>query len=820
MAEGGPRGKENPGLADAAGISSIPLGLPKAVATGGATTGAGDAVSPRRAAVVAGLAITLLALAGVFVIEPPAGVLRMLGGPKTELARYGGLRMLWTPPPGIDVDELSRHYNRQDGAFVIDVPEVAKADVAETAERLGGAGRLEFHVVREVPEMVSLIKLMQLPMRNAKPVDAEPDQWRPEQGGGPIFDYYLHGTSRAAIEQLVADAERQGWHLPAGTHFAYEYRDRDHDWRSYVIDDAVALDGGAIANAIGGYDPNTNRPIVMLEFTREGSFMFGDLTARIVGHKLATVLDGEVKSAPIINSAIRGGRAQITMGGGDALKQEKERDALVHTLGSGVLPRGGHIVEARYVEPESTFVRLMLARLLLAALCGLVGAAGAFGAVRVLRPQRRREAVLPRTTSIVPKLAWTALPLAVYVVGSQLVLPGVNGLELMHVLRGGSSLFGQQTISVFALGVTPIITSYVIVEVVASIVPRWRKLRDLPEGRRKLGIAVGIATALVATVQGYFVAVYMEALSRGGADVVSHPGMGFRLLTTATLVAGAMSLAWLASLATQRGIGNGYAVLAAGSWLLGLPSAIDRLSHAEIMLFACCALAIWAVYLVASSWRTRELRTVGLPTPVAGIAPLSDAGGLMTLIAQLAALGVIIEPYRWMAPLQYESIAFAILIVMTVVWSYAFARPSRRREQLARAGVEPASWEMWLRATALSVLVLVVIRAIARVAFRVDGGLGHLGDPVMLVTVAATMADLWGETRARRAGLVAVWPLHDPLLADALVDMLGTAGIPAHIQHRRLRSLSWIFGSYVPMHVLVPADQAEAAHKTCRSLFE
>ena len=55
-----------------------------------------------------------------------------------------------------------------------------------------------------------------------------------------------------------------------------------------------------------------------LDFNRYGSRVFGDLTSQIVGKKLATILDDKVKSAPIINGAIRGGRASITMGGSDA----------------------------------------------------------------------------------------------------------------------------------------------------------------------------------------------------------------------------------------------------------------------------------------------------------------------------------------------------------------------------------------------------------------------------------------------------------------------------------------------------------------------
>jgi preprotein translocase subunit SecD len=113
---------------------------------------------------------------------------------------------------------------------------------------------------------------------------------------------------------------------------------KDAYWRSYYLERAVSLTGSAISKAQPSYDQNTNRPNVSLEFNRFGSRVFGDLTAKIVGKKLATVLDDKVRSAPVIQVAIRGGRASITMGGQDAEEQEKQVNDLVNVLRTGSLP--------------------------------------------------------------------------------------------------------------------------------------------------------------------------------------------------------------------------------------------------------------------------------------------------------------------------------------------------------------------------------------------------------------------------------------------------------------------------------------------------
>jgi preprotein translocase subunit SecY len=806
--------------------------LPRAIASGGTEPSARSddalvAVAPRRAALTIGALAAAFLVAVLYIVTPPTAVLRWLGGPSSDLERYGGARIVWEPRPGLDTTSLDGKYAREGNAYVIEAPGVPEDDVAVTAQRLAGSGRLEFVVVREVPEMGELARVLGLPMRNQQPVDVDVDQWRPEEGGPPHTDYYLHGHTRAAIETALDEAKRRGWHLPPGTHIAFEHGSRD--WRTYVLDDEVALDGSAIANAYGSYDPNTNRPIILLDFGRDGGRKFGDLTARIVGGKLATVLDGEVKSAPVINTAIRGGRASITMGGADPLQQEADRDALVATLKAGSLPIGGRIVEARYVPPHDTTFRLLLARLLLAGAGGAVAGGLAWLAVLLLRPYRLRVRPLAGSAKIATKLVWTGVALAAFLIGVTIVLPGVNEVEITHVISRGShrepGWFALESFSIFAIGLMPAITSHVIIEVIASIVPRWRKLRDGgPLARKRLGIAVGIATLVVATVQAYFIARYMESLSRGGAEIVAHPGMGWRWLTVATLVAGTMSLCWLASLITQRGIGNGYAVLIASGWLLSLPGRLEPLGGGELVLFAAGALAIAGIYLVASSWRLRGLRSAGILVPAAGIAPLSDAGGLMTLVGTLAALGVfgrlVSRTADLLQPLHYEAIAFAVVVVMSFVWTFAFARPKRRAKELARAELTAPTGEMFLRAALMSALVLVAIRALQRIAFHTDVTVGSLLDPLTLLVVTATIADVIGEARDRRRGLVNAWPLHDPLMADVVRDRLAANGIDSHIQAQRLRSLLWIFGSYVPMHVLVPEDRAADAAKLCRELFE
>lgn len=89
-----------------------------------------------------------------------------------------------------------------------------------------------------------------------------------------------------------------------------------------------------------------NQAVVGLEFNSEGADKFADLTAKNIGRQIAIVLDGEVLTAPVVQEAITGGRAQIS---GSRSIEDAERLAIL--LRSGSLPVKIEILENRTVGP-------------------------------------------------------------------------------------------------------------------------------------------------------------------------------------------------------------------------------------------------------------------------------------------------------------------------------------------------------------------------------------------------------------------------------------------------------------------------------------
>ena len=59
------------------------------------------------------------------------------------------------------------------------------------------------------------------------------------------------------------------------------------------------------------FDQTTYKPHIVLEFYDEGAKLFGDITSKNIGRRVAIYLDGSPISIPVVQEAITGGRAQI-----------------------------------------------------------------------------------------------------------------------------------------------------------------------------------------------------------------------------------------------------------------------------------------------------------------------------------------------------------------------------------------------------------------------------------------------------------------------------------------------------------------------------
>ena len=109
----------------------------------------------------------------------------------------------------------------------------------------------------------------------------------------------------------------------------------------------VEVDGASLTDARPGQDNQNGRWVVNFTFDSVGARRFGDVTTANVGRRFAIVLDDKVISAPVIQTAITGGRGQIS-GNFNA----RSAQDLAVLLRAGALPAPLTVVEERSVGPE------------------------------------------------------------------------------------------------------------------------------------------------------------------------------------------------------------------------------------------------------------------------------------------------------------------------------------------------------------------------------------------------------------------------------------------------------------------------------------
>jgi len=174
--------------------------------------------------------------------------------------------------------------------------------------------------------------------------------------------------------------------------------------------------------------------------------------------------------------------------------------------------------------------------------------------------------------------------LVVYRVGAHIPVPGIDPAALQQLFQGQQggilSLFNMfsggalSRFTVFALGIMPYISASIIAQLMTYVIPSLEQLKKEGEsGRRKITQYTRYGTLVLAIFQALGIALALE----GSAGLVINPGMGFRMTTVVSLVAGTMFLMWLGEQITERGLGNGISILIFAGIAAGLPNAIGGL---------------------------------------------------------------------------------------------------------------------------------------------------------------------------------------------------------------------------------------------------
>jgi preprotein translocase subunit SecD len=116
----------------------------------------------------------------------------------------------------------------------------------------------------------------------------------------------------------------------------------------YVLKGDAVLTGDDVNDARDVADMDNVQYYVSLEFKPRGQAIFADVTGANIKRRFAIVLDGQIKSAPVIQTRINGA-ASITMGAGTLEEQAQSARMLALVLRTGALPAPVEVGEVRTV---------------------------------------------------------------------------------------------------------------------------------------------------------------------------------------------------------------------------------------------------------------------------------------------------------------------------------------------------------------------------------------------------------------------------------------------------------------------------------------
>ena len=181
------------------------------------------------------------------------------------------------------------------------------------------------------------------------------------------------------------------------------------------------------------------------------------------------------------------------------------------------------------------------------------------------------------------KIFYTFMMLVVIRLGSQLPTPGINAsyiqdffaqntgeaFNLFNAFTGGS--FEQM--SIFALSITPYITSSIIMQLLTIAIPKLEEMqKEGEDGRKKIASITRYVTVILALIESTAMAVGF-----GRQGLLEEYNFVNAAIVVLTLTAGSAFLMWVGERITEKGVGNGISIVLVINIISRVPSDMTTL---------------------------------------------------------------------------------------------------------------------------------------------------------------------------------------------------------------------------------------------------
>ncbi len=319
------------------------------------------------------------------------------------------------------------------------------------------------------------------------------------------------------------------------------------------------------------------------------------------------------------------------------------------------------------------------------------------------------------------KIGYTFLMLIVIRIGSQLPTPGVNtefiqnffaqntgeAFNLFNAFTGRS----MERMSIFALSITPYITSSIIMQLLTIAIPKLEEMqKDGEDGRKKIAAITRYVTVILALIESTAMAVGF-----GRQGLLTEYNFVNVAIVVLTLTAGSAFLMWIGERITEKGVGNGISIVLVINIVSRIPSDMTTLFEqfvkgkpiasaalaVVVILAIIIALVVFVVILqggvrkiaVQYSQKVVGRKTYGgqssnipLKVNTAGVIPIIFASSLMQTPVVIASFlgkgngtGIGSEILRglnqgnWCNPAQLKySWGLLVYIILTVFFAYFY----------------------------------------------------------------------------------------------------------------------------------------------------
>lgn len=176
------------------------------------------------------------------------------------------------------------------------------------------------------------------------------------------------------------------------------------------------------------------------------------------------------------------------------------------------------------------------------------------------------------------KILYTLLMLVIIRFGSVLPIPGVNTTYFAELLGSVADTdafgwFNAMTggsftdLSVFALSITPYITSSIIIQLLTIAIPALERLqKEGDDGRKKIAEYTRYVTVALALIESTAMAVGF-----GGSGLLYNYNFWSVIVCVVAMTAGSALLMWIGECITEKGVGNGISVVLLFNILASLP---------------------------------------------------------------------------------------------------------------------------------------------------------------------------------------------------------------------------------------------------------